>query len=94
MIFYFLFAFYYILCVKFLQNRQAMVTSLGLCCWPGRRIPQRPDCCSSCNIRGNMREGGEDDDKGMVSVIEGVRSLGGREMSSPMRDGIVLKYEK
>ena len=41
-----------------------------------------------------MREGGEDDDKGMVSVIEGVRSLGGRKMSSPMRDGIVLKYEK
>ena len=41
-----------------------------------------------------MREGGEDDDEGMVSVIEGVRSLRGREMSSPMRDGIVLKYEK
>ena len=41
-----------------------------------------------------MREGGEDDGKGMVSVIEGVQSLGGREMSSPMRDGIVLKYEK
>ena len=41
-----------------------------------------------------MKEGGKDDDKGMVSVIEGVRSLGGREMSSPMRDGIVLKYEK
>ena len=41
-----------------------------------------------------MREGGEDDGEGMVSVIEGVQSLGGREMSSPMRDGIVLKYEK
>ena len=41
-----------------------------------------------------MREGGEDDDKGMVSVIESVWSLGGREMSSPMRDEIVLKYEK
>ena len=41
-----------------------------------------------------MREGGEDDDKGMVSVIEGVQSLGGREMLSPMRDGIVLKYKK
>ena len=41
-----------------------------------------------------MKEGGEDDDKGMVSAIEGVRSLGGREMSSTMRDGIVLKYEK
>ena len=26
-----------------------------------------------------MREGGEDDDKGMVTVIEGVQSLGGRE---------------
>ena len=94
MIFYFLFAFYYILCVKFLQNHQVMVTSLGLCCWPGRRVPQSPDCWSSCNIRGKMREGGEDDDKGMFSVIEGVRSLGGREMSSRMRDGIVLKYKK
>ena len=41
-----------------------------------------------------MREGGEDDDKGMVSVIEGVQSLGGREMLSSMRDGIVLKYKK
>ena len=41
-----------------------------------------------------MREGGEDDDKGMVSVTEGVWSLDRREMSSPMRDGIVLKYKK
>ena len=41
-----------------------------------------------------MREGGEDDGKGMGSVIEGVQSLGRREMSSPMRDGIVVKYEK
>ena len=49
-----------------------------------------------------MRESGEDDGKGMVSVIEGVRSLGERErererereMSSPMRDEIVLKCEK
>ena len=47
-----------------------------------------------------MREGGEDDGKGMVSVIEGVQSLGERErerereMSSPMRDEIVLKCEK
>ena len=41
-----------------------------------------------------MREGGEDDGKKMVSVIEGVRSLGGREMLSPMRDGIVLKCKK
>ena len=30
MIFYFLFAFYYILCVKFLQNCQAMVTSYAV----------------------------------------------------------------
>ena len=41
-----------------------------------------------------MREGGEDDGKGMGSVIEGVQSLGRREMSSSMRDGIVVKYEK
>ena len=38
-----------------------------------------------------MREGGEDDGKGMVSVIQG---LGEREMSSPMRDAIVLKHKK
>ena len=94
MIFYFLFAFYYILWVKFLQNRQVIVTSLGFCCCPSRRVPQGPDYWSSCNIQGKMKEGGEDDDKGMVSAIEGVHSLGGREMSSPMRDGIVLKYEK
>ena len=41
-----------------------------------------------------MRKGGEDDDKGLVSVIEGVWSLGGREMSNPMRDAIVLKYKR
>ena len=35
-----------------------------------------------------MREGGEEDDKGMVSDVEGVQSLGGREMLSSMRDGI------
>ena len=39
-------------------------------------------------------EGGEDDGKVMGSVFEGVQSLGGREMSSPMKDGIVVKYEK
>ena len=57
-------------------------------------VGESPKCWSTCNIWGKMREGGEDDGKGMVSVIEGVQSLGGREMSSPMRDGIVLKYEK
>ena len=44
MICYFSFTFYYILWVKFLQNRQVMVTSSGLCCWPGRRVPRSPDC--------------------------------------------------
>ena len=29
-----------------------------------------------------MRKDGEDDDKGMVSVIEGVWSLGGRDVES------------
>ena len=67
-----------------------MVTSLGRCCWPGRRVPQSPDCWNSCNIRGKMREGGEDDDKGMVSGVEGVWSLGRREMLSSMRDGICV----
>ena len=37
-----------------------------------------------------MSEGGEDDDRGMVSDIEGVRSLGGREMSRSIRDGICV----
>ena len=55
-----------------------MMTSLGRCCWSGRRVSHSPDCLSSCNIRGKMREGGEDDDKGMVSDVEGVWSLGGR----------------
>ena len=37
-----------------------------------------------------MSVGGEDDDKGMASDIEGVRSLGGREMTRSMRDGICV----
>ena len=35
-----------------------------------------------------MSECGEDDEKGMVSDIEEVQSLGGREMSRSIRDGI------
>ena len=65
-----------------------MVTSLGCYCWPGWRVSQSPDCWSSCNVWGKIREGGENDDKGMVSDVEGVQSLGGREMLSTMRDGI------
>ena len=55
-----------------------------------KRVPQSPDCWRSCNVRRKMRDGGEDDDKGMVSDTEGVRSLGGRETSSPMRGGICV----
>ena len=41
-------------------------------------------------MRGKMRGGGEDDDKGMVSDVDGVQSLGGREALSSMRDGICV----
>ena len=37
-----------------------------------------------------MSDGGEDDDKGMVSDIEVVRGLGGREMWRSRRDGICV----
>ena len=37
-----------------------------------------------------MREGGEDDGKGMVSDVEGVQSLSGRETLSSMRDRICV----
>ena len=37
-----------------------------------------------------MTEGGEDDDKGMASDIEGVQNLGGRETLSPIRDEICV----
>ena len=37
--FLFFIGFYYIFWVKFLQNRQVMMTFSGLCCWPGRRVP-------------------------------------------------------
>ena len=62
-----------------------MVTS-----WPGRRVSQSIDCWSSCNVQEKMREGGEDDDKGMVSDVEGMRSLGRRETLSSMCDGICV----
>ena len=52
------------------------MTSLGRCCWPGRRVPQSPDCLSSCHIQGRMSEDGEDDDKVMVSDVEVVKSGG------------------
>ena len=61
--------------VKFLQNHQVMVGSLDRCYWPGRRVPQRPNCWSSCNFQGKKRKGGENDGKEMVSDIEGVQSL-------------------
>ena len=65
-----------------------MVISLGCYCRHGGAVPQNPDCCSSCNVRGKMREGGVDGGKGMVSDVEGVRRLGGREMFSYMREEI------
>ena len=37
-----------------------------------------------------MREGGENDVKGIVTDIEGVQSLSGREISSSMRDEICV----
>ena len=39
---------------------------------------------------GKDERGGENDGKGMVSDIEGVRGLGGREMSNSMRDRICI----
>ena len=62
-----------------LQNCQVMVISLGRCCRHCGVVPKSPDCWSSCNVRAKMREGGVDDGKGMVSDVEGVQSLGGRE---------------
>ena len=41
-------------------------------------------------MRGKMRGGGADDDKGMVSDVEGVWSLAGRETLTSMRDGIYV----
>ena len=67
-----------------------MMTSLGRCCWPGRRFSQSSDWSSSCNVREKMREGGENDETGMVSDIDGAQSQGGREMSSSMRDWICV----
>ena len=65
-----------------------MVISLGQCYWPGKRVPQIPNCWSSCNVREKMRECGKGDDKGMVSDVEAMLTQGGREMLSSMRDGI------
>ena len=65
-----------------------IVTSLGHCCWPVRRVTQSPICWSSSKVRGKLRKGGENDSKGMVSNVEGVQSLGGTELLSSMRDGI------
>ena len=53
-------------------------------CWSSARVPQS-QFLKSCKVRGKRRKGGEEDDKGIVSDTEGVRSLGGREMSRSMR---------
>ena len=37
-----------------------------------------------------MSEGGENDDKGMINDVKGVRSLGGTETLNFMRDGICV----
>ena len=86
----FIFFIWFLFCSLSLQNRQVMVTSLGRCCTSGTRVPQSPDCWSSCNVRRKMGECGGDDTKGMVNGNEGVRSLGGREMSRSIRDGICV----
>ena len=41
-------------------------------------------------MRGKMRGGGADDDKGMVSDVEGVWSLAGRETLTSMRNGVYV----
>ena len=69
------------------RSAKVIVISLGRCCKHGGGVPRSPDCCSSCNMQGKMREGGVDDGKGMVSDVEGVWSLGGREMFSSMGGG-------
>ena len=43
-----------------------------------------------CNVQRNGRKGREDDDKGIVSDIEGALSLGGRDISKSMRYGICV----
>ena len=43
-----------------------------------------------CNVQRNGRNDGEDDDKGIVSDIEGVLSLGGRDICKSMRYGICV----
>ena len=39
---------------------------------------------------GNMGEGEMEDDRVIVKVVEGVRNLGGREILSCMRAGILV----
>ena len=40
-----------------------------------QETPQSPNCLSSCQVPRKIREGGVDDDKGMVNDTEGVQSL-------------------
>ena len=63
-----------------LSNCQVIVTSLCHCFGAGRRVPQSSNCWSPCNVQGKVREGRQDDDNGIFSNIEGVWSLGGREV--------------
>ena len=85
-----IFYFYFILCILDggLQKRHVTVTSLGRCCRHSGGALQSPDCWSSCSVRGKMREGEVDYDKGMVNDVKGVQNLGGREILSCMRKGI------
>ena len=67
--FIFYFAFHSILCVKLsLKNSQVMVTSWVTAV--GLVVSQSPDCWSSCNVPGKMKEGGDDDSKDRACVEE------------------------
>lgn len=86
----FCFLFYFILCIYWMvifRNARLLslpwVAAVG-CCSGG--AAQSPICESSCNVRGNVRTGEVDDDRGMVSDVEEVLNLGGRDMLSRMRD--------
>ena len=90
----FYFLFYFILCIYWMvifRNARLLslpwVAAVG-CCSGG--AAQSPICESSCNVRGNVRMGEVDDDRGMVSYVEEVLNLGGRDMLSRMRDGTTV----
>ena len=74
------------------RSAKVIVISLGRCCKHGGGVPQSPDCCSSCNVQGKMREGGVDDGKVWLVMLRVCGAWVGGRCLVPWGEGFLFVW--